>query len=164
MLRRIVDPWLTVYYAIPTFALYPMLVVIAGVGLVPIVLLGTLLAIVAVVTSTMDGLDSTPRIALRLSDSLQLYPLERTMKILLPSAVEQINIGLRLALSFSIIGVLASEFILSTHGLGHFISNASEDFAMGDMYGGIVLVLVLAFGLNFAFSSLLRKRTRRIHA
>ena len=162
LLRRVVDPWLTVYYAIPIFALYPMLVVIAGVGLVPIVFLGTLLAIVAVITSTMDGLDATPAIVLKLSDSLQLSPLSRTFKILIPSAVEQINVGLRLALSFSIIGVLASEFILSTHGLGYFISHSSEQFAMGDMYGGIALVLFFAFGLNLTFSALLRKRTRRI--
>ncbi|KRE40796.1 hypothetical protein ASG74_15020 [Knoellia sp. Soil729] len=161
-LRRVVDPWLTVYYAIPIFAVYPMIVVLAGVGLVPIVFLATLLAIVAVITATIDGLDSTPPMVLKLSDSLQLSPIARTVKILLPSAVEQINVGLRLALSFSIIGVLASEFILSTHGLGHFISNASEHFNMGNMYGGILLVLIFAFGLNMAFSALLRKRTRRI--
>lgn len=162
MVRRVFDPWLTTYYAIPIFALYPILVVIAGVGMVPIVALGTSLAVVSVITATMDGLDATPRFALRLSASLQLSPVARTMKILLPAAVEQINVGLRLALSFSIIGVLASEFILSTSGLGHFISDAYDNFAIADMYGGILLVIALALALNLLFGALLNKRTRRI--
>lgn len=159
---RVVEPWLAVYYAIPTFALYPLLVVIAGVGLAPIILLGTLLSIVAVITSTVDGLRATPPLVLRLCDSLELSAWHRTVRIYLPSAIEQISVGLRLALSYSVIGVLASEFILSTQGLGYFISNAGEHFQIADMYAGIVLVLLLALGVNLGMSSLLNKRRRRI--
>lgn len=162
--RRVVEPWLATYYAIPTFALFPLLVVLLGVGFVPIVMLATLLAIVAVITSTMDGLDSTPRTILRLAESLRLSPFRRTMKILLPSATVQINVGLRLALSYSLIGVLASEFVLSTSGLGHFISRAYNDFAIADMYGAILLVFLLALIVNSVFGSLLNRRARRVSA
>lgn len=162
LLRRTVDPWLTTYYAIPTFALYPLLVVVVGVGLVPIVALGALLAVVAVITATIDGLDATPRPVLRLADSLQLSPWSRTTKILLPAALEQVSVGLRLALSYSLIGVLASEFVLSTHGLGHFISDAYNSFHIVDMYAGIVLVFVLALAVNWVVGGLLIRRQRRI--
>lgn len=160
--RRMVEPWLATYYAIPTFALFPLLVVMLGVGLVPIVALATLLAIVAVITATMDGLDSTPRTVLRLGESLRLSPLRRAAKILLPAAVQQINVGLRLALSYSLIGVLASEFVLSTSGLGHFISNAYNSFAIVNMYAGILIVFLLALLVNMVFGALLTKRTKRI--
>jgi NitT/TauT family transport system permease protein len=159
--RRIFDPWLSIYYAIPTFALYPLLVVIAGVGLVPVVLLGGLLAIVSVITATLDGLDSIPRITIKLARALQLSTADYVLKILMRSAISQIVVGLRLALSFSIIGVMASEFILSTYGLGYFISYAYDHFSLSDMYAGIVIVLCFALGANFLFGLLLRGRSMR---
>ena len=157
-MRRIFDPWLSIYYAIPTFALYPLLVVIAGIGLVPVILLGALLAIVSVVTATLDGLDSIPPITIKLAEALQLSTMDYVLKILIPATLGQIVVGLRLALSFSIIGVMASEFILSTYGLGYFISYAYDHFSLNDMYAGIVVVLCFALGVNFLFGLLLRGR------
>jgi NitT/TauT family transport system permease protein len=162
LLRRVFDPWLSIYYAIPTFALYPLLVVVAGIGLVPVVLLGALLGIVSVITSTLDGLDSIPRITIKLARALQLSTTDYVFKILIPSTINQIVVGLRLALSFCIIGVMASEFILSTYGLGHFISYAYDHFSLNDMYAGIVIVLVFALGVNALFGLLLRGRSKRI--
>lgn len=160
--RRVVDPWLTTYYAIPTFALYPLLVVVLGVGTVPIVLLGTLFAIVAMISATMDGLDATPRSVLRLAEALELSGVQRTVKVLLPAALPQISVGVRLALSYSLIGVLASEFVLSTRGLGHFISDAYSDFAIADMYAGVLIVFVLALTVNIGLGSLIGRRSRRM--
>lgn len=158
--QKILDPWLATYYAIPTFALYPLLVVVLGVGMVPIILLGTLFAVVAMISSTVDGLRSIPRSVLKLSDVLRLNPAQRTFKVLLPAALPQINVGLRLALSYSLIMVLASEFVLSTSGLGHFISNAYNDFAITDMYAGVLLVFALALGVNAAFAALLKRSSK----
>lgn len=155
--RRALDPWLATYYAIPTFALYPLLVVVMGVGVAPIILLGTLFAIVAMISATTDGLDSIPRSTLRLMESLRMPRLQRVTKVLLPAALPQISVGLRLALSYSMIMVLASEFVLSTRGLGHFISNAYNDFAIADMYAGVLLVFALALVLNIAFARLLTR-------
>ncbi|WP_028278902.1 ABC transporter permease [Arthrobacter sp. H5] len=160
--RKTLDPWLATYYAIPTFALYPLLVALLGIGFVPIVLLATLFAVVAMISSTVDGLDGIPRSVLRLAAVLQLDPIQRTFKVLLPAALPQISVGLRLALSYSLIMVLASEFVLSTSGLGHFISNAYNDFAITDMYAGVLLVFVLALGLNFAFAAALRPQSKRV--
>jgi len=162
LMRKVFDPWLSIYYAIPTFALYPLLVVLAGVGLVPVILLGTLLAIVSVITATLDGLDSIPPITIKLANALQLSTTDYTFKILVPSTISQIVTGLRLALSFSIIGVMASEFILSTYGLGYFISYAYDHFSLDDMYAGIGIVLFFALGANFLFGLLLRARSMRV--
>lgn len=159
--RHALDPWLATYYAIPTFALYPLLVVLMGVGAAPIILLGTLFAVVAMISATVDGLDGIPHTTLRLMRSLEMPRLQRVSKVLLPAALPQISVGLRLALSYSIIMVLASEFVLSTRGLGHFISNAYNDFAITDMYAGVLLVFALALLLNVVFARLLTRSVDR---
>lgn len=160
--RQTVDPWLTTYYAIPTFALYPLLVVVFGAGMLPIMLLGALFAIVAMISATLDGLDATPPSTLRLAQVLELSGLRRAVKILLPGALPQLSVGVRLALSYSLIGVLASEFVLSTRGLGHFISDNYNDFAVGDMYAGVLIVFALALAVNVGLGSLISRRSRRM--
>ena len=160
-IRKSLDPWLAIYYAIPTFALYPLLVVVMGVGMAPIVLLGTLFAVVAMISATVDGLDGIPKSTLRLMQSLEMRWTQRVTKVLIPAALPQISVGLRLALSYSFIMVLASEFVLSTRGLGHFISNAYNDFAITDMYAGVLIVFALALILNVVFARLLTRSVDR---
>ncbi|MGE2836154.1 ABC transporter permease [Mycobacterium sp. SMC-4] len=156
--RGLVEPWLTIYYAIPTFALYPLIVAVLGVGLLPIVLLGTMFAIVVVVTSTLTGLDATSTTVIRLATSLQMSRFSRATKILVPAALPHILTGSRLALSYALIGVLASEFVLSTSGLGHFISRAYNDFAFADMYAGVLLVFILAGLVNAIFGFVAKRQ------
>ncbi len=156
--RSVVEPWLTIYYAIPTFALYPLIVAVLGVGLMPIVLLGTMFAIVVVITSTLSGLDATSTAIIRLAQSLQMSRFSRATKILVPAALPHIVTGSRLALSYALIGVLASEFVLSTTGLGHFISRAYNDFAFADMYAGVLLVFILAGLVNSVFAVVAKRQ------
>lgn len=160
--RKILDPWLATYYAIPTFALYPLLVVLLGVGLLPIVLLGTLFAVVAMISATVDGLDAIPSSVLRLTKVLRMGSADRLFKVLIPAALPQISVGLRLALSYSLIMVLASEFVLSTRGIGHFISNAYNDFAIAEMYAGVLIVFTLALSVNSAFAAFLRRSSHGV--
>lgn len=155
--RHAVDPWLATYYAIPTFALYPLLVVVLGVGLTPIILLGTIFAIVAMISATIEGLDAIPKTTRRLMTSLRMTHVQRVRLVLIPAALPQISVGLRLALSYSIIMVLASEFVLATRGLGYFISTNYHDFQITNMYAGVLVVFTLALLLNLVFGRLLTR-------
>ena len=58
--RDILDPLFATYYAIPVFAFYPLFIVIFGLGDGPQILIGFLLAIVAVIVTTLNGLDRVP--------------------------------------------------------------------------------------------------------
>ena len=64
-LRRAFSPFLAAYYAIPHFAFYPLLIVIFGLGPVPLIVLATLFAMVAMILATMAGLDRVPRVLLK---------------------------------------------------------------------------------------------------
>ena len=58
--REILDPLFATYYAIPVFAFYPLFIVMFGLGDGPQVLIGFMLAIVAVIVTTLNGLDRVP--------------------------------------------------------------------------------------------------------
>lgn len=155
--RRAVDPYLTAYYAIPVFALYPMLIAIWGQGAGPITALAAIFSVVAVIMNAMNGFDSAPTIIAKLAKSMQVNERTYFLKFFFPYALPYILIGLRLAFLYSLLTVLAAEFLLSSWGLGFFIKNAYVRFEMGDMYGAIIFIFILAIAMERLITYLVRK-------
>lgn len=142
-----VNPYLTVYYAAPAFAIYPVLVSLLGLTPIPIGLLGGLFVVVTMIQQTTTSLSTLPSVYEKVSNSFQLSFWQSLFHIFLPAARPGIFAGLRLSISFAIIGVIATEFILSVQGLGHEISYDYTSFELGPMYGGILIVLAIAIFL-----------------
>jgi len=153
--RKATLPLLGVYYAVPVFAVYPILVVLFGVGTAPILVVSVAFAVVVVITNSLTGFDSVPATVTKLARARRLTARQYLTKVLLPAAVPDIVAGLRLGLVYSTIGVLATEFILSTKGLGHFIADAYHTFRVDDMYAGILLICVVALILNATVAAML---------
>ena len=158
-LRQALDPYLTAYYALPIFALYPMLVAIWGQGPGPITALAALFSIVAVIMNSMNGFDSAPPIIGKLARSMQVSERAYFLKFFLPYAMPYILIGLRLAFLYSLLSVLAAEFLLSSSGLGFFVNNAYVRFDIPAMYGGIVVIFALSIGAERLITFAVHKLT-----
>jgi len=154
--HRAVKPYVNVFYALPIFALYPVMVVMFGTGVVPIVLLATLFSVVIVISNALVGFESTPVIVTKLARSLEMTRSQQLRKILLPAALPDILAGLKLGLAYAIIAVLATEFILATTGLGQVVNRAYNNFNTVDMYAGILFVSAFALLANLALGAALR--------
>ena len=156
--RRHVEPLLAVYYAVPNFAFYPLLIVLFGLGVGPLVVLGTMYGIVAMLASTLLAFDRVPRVMSRTARVFHLSPVQEILKIRLPAAMPWLFAGVKLAIAYSLIGIIAGEFILSTKGIGHRIAFAYDNFDIVTMYGMILFVLLLVGGVNM----LLHGREQRL--
>ncbi len=148
--RRRVEPLLAVYYAVPTFAFYPLLIVIFGLGLGPLVVLGALYGVVAMLAGTILAFDRVPAVLRRTARAYRMSAWEELWRIRLPAATPYLFGGVKLAIAYSFIGVIAGEFILSTRGIGHQIAFAYDNFNIVTMYGLILFVLLVVGGLNLA--------------
>ena len=148
--RRAVDPFLASYYAVPHFAFYPLLIVIFGLGALPLIVLATLFAMVAMIMATMTGLDRVPRVLLRTAKMHRMSPLEEMWRIRLPAAAPHLFSGVKLAVTYSFVAVIAGEFILSTVGIGHEIAYSYDNFDNKRMYGLILFVLGIVIVFNTA--------------
>ncbi len=146
--RRRVEPLLAVYYAVPNFAFYPLLIVLFGLGMGPLVVLGTLYGIVAMVAATLLAFDRVPAVMGRTARVFRMGPVQTLLRVRLPAAVPWLFAGVKLAIAYSFIGVIAGEFILSTKGVGHRIAFAYDNFDIVTMYGLILFVLLVVGGLN----------------
>lgn len=147
-LRRVVTPLLAAYYAVPTFVFYPVLIVMLGLNRLPLIAIGAALGVVGMMVSTLDGLDRVPRVLLKTARAYRMSPVSIALRVKLPAATPQLFTGLKLAMTYSIIGTLAGEFILSVAGLGRRLAIAYNDLDNPTMYGLLLLVLATVVVLN----------------
>lgn len=147
-LRRLADPLLASYYAVPFFVFYPLLIAIFGLNRWPLVAIGFVFGSAAMVIATLNGLDRVPRVLRKVARVHRLGRVEEVFRVILPAAAPHLFTGLKLSLAYSFIGILAGEFILSGGGLGYSIAYAYDSFDNRTMYALMLFVLALAILLN----------------
>jgi len=147
-LRRVVDPLLAAYYAVPTFVFYPLLVVILGLNRLPLIVIGAMFGTVGMAVNTIDGIDRIPRVLIKTASAYRMDPIRAVLLIKLPAATPHLFTGVKLAVTYSMIGVVAGEFILSMAGLGRSIAFAYNDLDNTTMYGLLLLLLSITTAVN----------------
>jgi NitT/TauT family transport system permease protein len=147
-LRQACEPFIASYYALPLFALYPLLVVILGIGTAPIVFTGTLYAAMSVLIGTISGLDHVPRVFRKVARVHRLGALRTLAMVYMPSCSAEILGGITLAVSYAFVAVIASEFLLAPSGIGHEIADAYTSFRIERMYGLMLALVALTMFIN----------------
>jgi len=162
-LRRVCDPLLASYYSVPVFVFYPLLVSLLGLNRWPLVVIGFMFGVTAVI-ATLNGLDRVPRVLLKLARVHRMSRSAEVLRIVLPAAAPNLFTGGKLALAYAFIGVIAGEFILSGGGLGYAIAYAYDAFDNRTMYALMLFVLIVVTAVNAALyvweQRLLRRRGR----
>ena len=146
--RDTLDPLFATYYAIPVFAFYPLFIVMFGLGDGPQVLIGVLLGVVAVIVTTLNGLDRVPPVLRKTARIGGLGPLETALRVTLPFCAPYLLTAAKLALAYAFIGVIGSEFIMARNGMGYEIGYAFLNFDNATMYPLILLILLLSIVMN----------------
>jgi NitT/TauT family transport system permease protein len=146
--RQALDPFFATYYAVPIFIFYPVMIAIFGLSVIPIVLMGVATAIVAMIIATLNGLDRVPRVLTKVARVHRMGTVSTALRLKLPAAAPYLFTGVKLAVSYGFIAVIASEFILAPSGLGRIISDAYTDFNNPRMYALMLLLIIVATVVN----------------
>lgn len=157
-MNRILSPYLVSYYAVPVFALYPLFILLFGIGSLPIVLIGFCFGVVVILVNAAIGFAKVDQeVYPKVGRSMRLSGPRLFCVIYLPAATPFLFTGLKLGFIYATIGVIAPEFIISTRGLGHVIDRSYRNFETANMYAGILLVVGVALLVN---TLLIRIETR----
>lgn len=147
-MRRVLDPLLLSYYAVPIFIFYPMLIVLLGLNRWPLVAIGFLFAVVAMAVNTLNGLERVPRVLRNTARTLRLTRIQEVRLITIPASLPYVFTGIKLSVVYSFIAVIAGEFILSGAGFGYRIAFAYNNFDNETMYGLMLVLLVFVGAVN----------------
>ncbi len=154
--RHAVEPLIASYYSVPFFAFYPLAVVILGMNAAPIIIMAALFAVVAMITSTLSGLDQIPSVLRKVGQSFRLGPIRTAVFIELQATMPYLFAGAKLSLGYSVAGVIGAEFILSDIGLGYAIAYSYGDFDSKRMYALMLFVIIFVILLLIVVNRLER--------
>ena len=140
---------------------YPLLIVAFGVGRTALIVMGAMFGVVAMIVNTTLGLDHVPPAVAKTGAILRLGGLRQLMLMRLPSAAPHLVTGVKLAVAYSVIGIVAGEFILATAGIGKRIASAYDNFDNRTMYGMLLLLLIGVMLVNGALSAWEKRLHRR---
>jgi len=155
-LTRAFEPY--IYYLSPTprIILFPVMIMIFGVGLASKIALGALSAFFAIALSTAAGMRQIDPVLIRVGRSFRASGWQMARKIYLPAMRVPILNGIRLGLGTAIITVLLAETKLSNQGLGYMIMQIYIRFDMPGLYALLIVVFLLAGLLNAIIGRLAR--------
>jgi len=135
-------------YAVPLIAIYPILTVWFGYALESKVIFGAFAGIIPMTLMSASAVMTVDSSIYRLFRGLGASWFTTIWKGVLPATLPGIAGSLRLSGSLALVGVIASELLGSTQGLGYWISNSAQTFDTPDLYLGAVFVVALAIVLQ----------------
>lgn len=132
----------------PKIIFFPVMIMWFGVGPGSKVAMAALSCFFPIAISTAAGMRGIDAVLIRVGRSFRARPWQMVTKIYLPAMQAPVQTGVRLGLGVAIIGTLLAETKLSNRGVGYLIIQAYSTFDMPRMYALLILLFVLAIGLN----------------
>lgn len=138
------EPYIRAFASIPKIILFPILLVIFGVGINSKIAVGAIAAFFPVALSTAAGARDINPVFVRVGRSFGVTLAQMVWKIYLPSMVAPILSGFRVALGVAIVVCLMGEIRYSNMGLGFMVMQSYRLARFADMYAIIIVIFILA--------------------
>jgi NitT/TauT family transport system permease protein len=145
---EVFEPILTALYSIPKVTLYPVILLIFGIGLSAKVAFGTIHGVVPIVIFTMDAVRNIKPVYVKTGRLYRLSPAGMARSILIPAALPEIFTGLRVGFSLTLIGTLIGEMFGGLQGIGFLLMRAIGLHDVRTIMGITLLIVLFAAGVN----------------
>jgi len=136
----------------PASALFPLFLVILGVGEGTKIAVAAFGASLLILFNTAYGVMNARKTRQAAAKVMGASPGRVMLEVTLLESLPQTFVGMRAGVSFALVIVIVAEmFIGSTDGLGQRVINAQSVFNMPEMYATIFAAGVLGYGMNLVF-------------
>ena len=152
--RKILNPLIQFLRPISPLAWIPVALIWFGIGDRPAIFLIFLSAFFPMVVFTMSGVQGVRRTYLRVADNFGLAGMERYLKVILPAAMPEIVVGLRITLGTAWLVIVAAEMIAVKSGLGYLIVDARNALRMDRVIAGMIVIGMIGLGLDWLIRQL----------
>ncbi len=121
LFRTGVYPLIIAFQVVPKVALAPLFIVWFGLGTTSRILLAFVIAFFPMVVNTLAGIQSTDPLMIRMARACNASRWQIFWKIEFPNALPFIFSGLKIGITFAVIGIIVAEFVTAQEGLGYLI-------------------------------------------
>lgn len=150
--RGIFDPPIEFYRPLPPLAYLPLIIIWFGIDETPKVLLIYLACFAPMALAARSGMKSAAQEQINAAYSMGASYMQVIRHVIVPSAMPDILIGMRIAIGFGWTTLVAAEMVAANVGLGQMVLNASN-FLRTDI---VVMGIIVIGSVAFAFDLLMR--------
>jgi NitT/TauT family transport system permease protein len=155
---KLLDPYVNAFYAMPTVALVPLVVIWLGLDFEAKVFLTWLVGVFPIVINAQTGVRNIPPSYIETARSFGCSHGQMFWKVVLPAAIPFFVAGLRLGLGRALVGVVVAEMFTALSGLGYMVTFYGNTFKTALMFVPIITLAVL----SIAITEVIRWAERRI--
>lgn len=159
---EVAEPILVALYSIPKVTLYPIILLIFGIGMPAKVAFGAIHGIVPIAIFAMNAIRNINPIYLKTGRVLRLSPAETASKILIRAALPEIVTGIRVGFALTLIGTLLGEMFGAQRGLGYLLMQAMSLHNMETIMALTLLLVLFAASVSAGLLALDRQLHQRV--
>jgi NitT/TauT family transport system permease protein len=145
---EVAEPILAGFYTIPKVTLYPVVLLLFGLGMSAKVAFGVMHGLVPMTLFTLGAVRSLPAVLIRTAKVLRLSPGRTMLWVLVPACLPDIVDGLRISFSLSLLGVLIGEMFSSQRGLGFLLVNGMAQHNVPLSTAVVTVIVIMAIAAN----------------
>ena len=143
--RGIFDPPIEFYRPLPPLAYLPLIIIWFGIDETPKVLLIYLACFAPMALAARSGMKSAAQEQINAAYSMGASYMQVIRHVIVPSAMPDILIGMRIAIGFGWTTLVAAEMVAANVGLGQMVLNASNFLRTDIVIMGIIVIGVVAY-------------------
>jgi len=159
-LRRVFEPLLLAVASIPKIAIAPLIVIILGIGGASRIAIVFIEVYFIVFFNTIQGVYAVEEEFVQIARIMGASRLRALRDIVLPAAVPDILLGLRLGVPFAMTGAVLGEFIASNLGIGWLILYSGATLEADSLWAGLVFLVATTWVLSIAIGAVERRLLR----
>ena len=145
--RRALYPILVASQTVQILAIAPLLIIWFGFGLAPKVLVVVLICFFPLALNTAAGLAAADPDYVALLTAMGAERLEIWRIVRLPAAMPAFFAGLKIAVTYSVVGATIGEWVGGSDGLGLYMLRSKNALATDQVFVGILITSALSIGL-----------------
>jgi NitT/TauT family transport system permease protein len=143
-LRRIVDPYVNAFYAMPTVAMVPLVIIWLGLGFEAKVFLTWLVSVFPVIINAQVGVMNVPPAFIETARAFGCDRWQLFRRVILQAGVPFLIAGIRLGLGRALVGVVVAEMFTALTGLGSMIVFYGNTFRTAELFVPMVVLAILS--------------------
>jgi NitT/TauT family transport system permease protein len=151
------DPFVWLGYASPLVAMYPVFLLIFGLGAPTVIAIAVLLAVFPILINTRSGVREVDARLIQAARSFGATDRQMFRKVVLPASMPLVMAGLRLGIGRALVGVVVGEFFVGDKGLGYSVAYYAGLLRTTDMIVEVVVIGALGVLLTQLLSLLERR-------
>lgn len=159
-LERALDPLLQFFRQTSALALYPVFILLLGLGEASKVFVIFWATLFPILLSTIGGVKEVDSKLIEMARTYGAGSIAIFRRVVLPASVPAIFVGLRLSATTALLLLIAAEMIGANKGIGFQVMNAQYNFQIPLMFAAIFLLAFLGLAANALLVLLQRKLCR----